>query len=138
MECPYYTRGVEYQMQGAPGYIFIPKVVSSVETQSNLPENLESAKDGRTRGGKFSLRKCSTNKLYDKPKMVSKGMRTYMGYGTWGRGGDHQNHHLHHLYNDHRDDQAGVERLLAGWKLGLVDQLEAGLYRWSVGGRDDG
>ena len=81
MECPYYTRGVEYQMQGAPGYIFIPKVVSSVETQSNLPENLESAKDGRTRGGKFSLRKCSTNKLYDKPKMVSKGMRTYTGSG---------------------------------------------------------
>ena len=121
-------------MQGSRGYIFIPKVVSSVETQSNLPENLESAKDGRTRGGKFSLRKCLTIKLYGKPKMVSKGMRTYMGYGTWGRGGDHQNHHL---YND-RDDQAGVERLLAGWKLGSVDQLEAGLYRWSVGGRDDG
>ena len=113
--------GVEYQIHGARGYIFIPKVVSSVETQSNLPENLESAKDGRTRGGKFSLRKCSTNKLYNVDQL-----------------GDHQNHHLHHLYNDHRDDQAGVERLLAGWKLGSVDQLEAGLYRWSVGGRDDG
>ena len=66
--------------------------------------------------------------------MIRRGLRGCWLGGSWARGGDHQNHHL---YND-RDDQAGVERLLAGWKLGLVDQLEAGLYRWSVGGRDDG
>ena len=29
--------------------------------------------------------------------------------------------------------QAGVERLVGGWKVGPVDQLEASLYRWSVG-----
>ena len=33
--------------------------------------------------------------------------------------------------------QAGVERLWGGWKVGPVDQLEASLYRWSVGEMDD-
>ena len=29
--------------------------------------------------------------------------------------------------------QTGVERLLEGWDTGPLDQLEADLYRWSVG-----
>ena len=95
----------------------ISKVVNSFKTQSALPEGLQSAKDGWTCPGKWS------------PTGHIKNMARKLFVGT--------------------DAcflllcfilimlQAGVERLLGGWNVGPVDQLEANLYRWSVGETDD-